>query len=519
MRFSVEVETESSIFPCTSIRGHDTMGVGTLLWDIQVIKVKTNTFSDVENHDRLTEEDGSLEFERNNIYEQNFSSNQDNCLSIKSVPTLTQTNGDENIITEDVEKYKQKNINGHQNSHEFSESKAKSEKDVAICQDILKKEGKQHIKSKIIDQNGMNDVEVTQDKDKSGKKINAKEEKGEVATTIGNLLETTDRVDDQKAEKNLKINSELNKIYSTTANRESINHDMINDENTLQNEFCHGDEYAINAISTSTGKSEIWNATDIRNHPAHKIEEKKSAERKIDDNVHHQENKIKGLEITDNGPQKIGNIEKDSELSKLDVRSGKLETPGQTLYREAEFDNFDVSTDFKDNSLDDALFRNTVAVTETKDRNMKTKEAMDNKSIELRLQKSTKTEQNIIRSCSEGKDGKSEVDKSLTVTNNVLQGQVTKHDKNNRNIESVSFRNSSNIKEGLETAFHQQTDQKQKTITEKKLTQDGKHKVQRGRKISRDGDCIVFEDDVEEENIQRIRLGPYDLERLIELGF
>ena len=223
----------------------------------------------------------------------------------------------------------------------------------------------------------------------------------------------------------------------------------------------------------------------------------------------------------------------DSELSKLDVRSGKLETPCQTIYREAEFDNFDVSTDFKDNSLDDALFKNTVAVTETKDRNMKTKEAMDNKSIELRLQKSTKTEQNIIRSCSEGKNGKSEVDKSLTVTNNVLQGQVTKHDKNNRNIESVSFRNSSNIKEGLETAFHQQTDQKQKTITEKKLTQDGKHKVQRGRKvtriiqiiahcffqISRDGDCIVFEDDVEEENIQRFRLGPYDLERLIELGF
>ena len=76
----------------------------------------------------------------------------------------------------------------------------------------------------------------------------------------------------------------------------------------------------------------------------------------------------------------------DSGLSKVDEVRRKLETPGQTIYSDAEFDNFDVTTDFKDTSLDDALFKNTFAVTETKDKKMKAQEAMrKKKSMNFRV--------------------------------------------------------------------------------------------------------------------------------------
>jgi hypothetical protein len=40
-----------------------------------------------------------------------------------------------------------------------------------------------------------------------------------------------------------------------------------------------------------------------------------------------------------------------------------------------------------------------------------------------------------------------------------------------------------------------------------------------GFQISRDGGFIVFEENIDETNAERFRLGTFDLERLIELGF
>ena len=40
-----------------------------------------------------------------------------------------------------------------------------------------------------------------------------------------------------------------------------------------------------------------------------------------------------------------------------------------------------------------------------------------------------------------------------------------------------------------------------------------------GFQISQDGGFIVFEENIDETNAERFRLGAFDLERLIELGF
>ena len=40
-----------------------------------------------------------------------------------------------------------------------------------------------------------------------------------------------------------------------------------------------------------------------------------------------------------------------------------------------------------------------------------------------------------------------------------------------------------------------------------------------GFQISRDGGLIVFEENGDETNAERFRLGAFDLERLVELGF
>ena len=45
MKFSVDVQTESCIFPCSSSVSYESFGAKAILWDIQVINVKSNLFN------------------------------------------------------------------------------------------------------------------------------------------------------------------------------------------------------------------------------------------------------------------------------------------------------------------------------------------------------------------------------------------------------------------------------------------------------------------------------------------
>ena len=47
MKFSVDVQTESCIFPCSSSVSYEKFGAKAILWDIQVINVKSNLFNNI----------------------------------------------------------------------------------------------------------------------------------------------------------------------------------------------------------------------------------------------------------------------------------------------------------------------------------------------------------------------------------------------------------------------------------------------------------------------------------------
>jgi hypothetical protein len=51
MKFSVDVQTESCIFPCSSSVNHESFGAKAVLWDIQVINVKSNLFNNSSTYE------------------------------------------------------------------------------------------------------------------------------------------------------------------------------------------------------------------------------------------------------------------------------------------------------------------------------------------------------------------------------------------------------------------------------------------------------------------------------------
>jgi hypothetical protein len=55
MKFSVDVETESCIFPCSSSLNHESFGAKAIVWDIQVINVKSNLFNNFSTNEKHTE--------------------------------------------------------------------------------------------------------------------------------------------------------------------------------------------------------------------------------------------------------------------------------------------------------------------------------------------------------------------------------------------------------------------------------------------------------------------------------
>ena len=225
MKFSVDVQTESCIFPCNSSVNHESFRTKAILWDIQVINVKSNLFNNSSTYEVDTEQ--SINDNEDKV---NVSKHNDQVNGIKETLVRELTSANEPLKTIQEEDINKETIN------QSAERRTKTQGSY--------KEGKENGKYLNTNINIKNKTEDEEQKTKNG----ATEEQAGIQKDVENK-------EDAKIMINIKPNYEDTKCSVVTENnghttRDYKNKDSVNEEsNKIQehkeyknDEMCIGQE-------------------------------------------------------------------------------------------------------------------------------------------------------------------------------------------------------------------------------------------------------------------------------------
>jgi len=537
MKLSFEVETETSIFPnAASFNNIGSLGSKNILWEIQVLKVKSSLVNTSPTHVEVAGEDHEINENGTNQYSCELANkkNQINDNVQPLVIKLANSNidrKDEKKITSsdkskvDWENDKIENIGVDEKKDDFrtinNETKSDNTYAMKINKETEKIKGKRHFDK----QNKLNgNTEVISEKkvemanskfEENQDKIQAVNENikdyeqisNEKGETFNNLLELNENVET--------VNIIHEKNYATLLEK-IPEEEEIRKENEIPNQIhnSNGDNDEINSKKDLKGVQEtgMYSEDEIKKNSSKIMEEKVKEDLA---NINSERNKIKDekeetRKQADSSHCKV----EDNLILPENNRNMVTLTSDKLLSIDEVSPSKDTNGIHNDTEYSKVVSKSSV-IGENKREVMK---QSHNTNITMTSRKTSGSFESKIASSIQVKKV-TPVNDVIGTNLNKVNSEQTKFERKNINTRSLSKQ--CNIIEENEnnSTSTQQKSSNSVLQVRKKSSVIMKKSPGRGRKISRDGDYIVFEENCGDENVQKFQLGAYDLERLIELGF